>query len=109
MLFLNSKVGVILQLFRELVVRHCCRLLGQLEAVACAGNSCCTDIRKLILQHRQGLIRCVQQGRAALPGGLGSLYTAVHGLGLCGSVVVEVGVKQRILAGFHCHNITPIR
>ena len=93
MLLLDSKVGVILQFCRELVVCHCCRLLGQLEVVVCAGNSCCTDIRKLILQHRQGLIRCVQQGRAALPGGLGSLYTAVHGLGLCGFVVVKVGVK----------------
>ena len=93
MLFLNRKVGVILQLFRELVIRHCCRLLDQLEVVVCAGNSCCTDIRKLILQHRQGLIRCVQQGRAALPGGLGSLHAAVHGLSLGGFVVVEVGVK----------------
>lgn len=101
MLFLNRKVGVILQFFRELVVRHCCRLLGQLEAVACAGNSCCTDIRKLILQHRQGLIRCVQQGRAALPGGLGSLYTAVHGTGLGILIIVEVGVYERLRAGSH--------
>ena len=93
MLFLNCKVGVVLQFFRELVVRHCCRLLGQLEVVVCAGNSRRANVCKLIFQHRQGLIRCVQQGRAALPGGLGSLHTAVHGLGLCGFVAVEVGAE----------------